>query len=260
MPRLRRCIFQALEARTAPLTTRFLAVSRANLEAGVRAGIFPPDKVKLVRSGVVLSAFQNGAAPGSLRADLGIPPKAPVAGMVACLKPQKAPVDFVAAAGWVSRRVPEAHFLLVGDGILREAVEGEVERLGLSSRFHLLGWRRDIPVIFKNLDLVVLTSIWEGLPRVVPEAMAAGLPVLATRVDGTPEAVREGETGFLVEPHDIETLSERMVWLMTHRDAARVMGGRGRLFVQEFDIEAMVRQQEILYGELLGPDTPRWEE
>ncbi|HEV8374947.1 MAG TPA: glycosyltransferase family 4 protein [Candidatus Polarisedimenticolia bacterium] len=256
MPLGKRCLFQMLEASAAPLTTRFLAVSRANLEAGVRSGIFPRDKARILRSGVVLRSFRNGVSPGRLREELGIPAHAPLAGMVACLKPQKAPKDFVSAAARVAARLPEAHFILAGDGELRTEVEEAVRRQGLTGRFHLLGWRRDIPSLFKNLDLLVLTSLWEGLPRVVPEAMAAGLPVIATRVDGTPEAVLEGETGFLVEPHDVETLSERIAWLLTHRDTARIMGERGRSSVEEFDIDVMVRRQEELYTELLSKAPP----
>jgi glycosyltransferase involved in cell wall biosynthesis len=252
MRRTQRGCLKALEVCTAPLTTRFLAVSRANLERGVREGIFPREQAALLRSGVALAAFRNGARPGALRAELGIPADAPVVGMVACLKPQKAPVDFVRAAEQVAAAVPGAHFLLVGDGVLRGAVEEAIRKASLSGRFHLLGWRRDIPAIFKNLDLVALTSRWEGLPRVVPEAMAACLPVVATRVDGTPEAIVEGVTGFLVEPGDVPALAGRIAWLLSHREEARRMGRAGRERVDEFDIDEMVRRQEALYAELLA--------
>jgi glycosyltransferase involved in cell wall biosynthesis len=201
---------------------------------------------------VALRAFRNGATPGRLRDELGIPPGAPVVGMVACLKPQKAPVDFVRVARRVAGRIPQAHFLLVGDGELRDEVEAEVKRGSLSGRFHLLGWRRDIPSIFKNLDLLALTSRWEGLPRVVPEAMAASLPVVATRVDGTPEAVLDRQTGFLVEPGDVDGMAERITWLLEHPEAAKSMGRKGSERVGEFDIEVMVRRQEELYEELLA--------
>jgi len=251
MPFLKREWFRTLETWTAPLTTRFLAVSEANLECAVRSGIFPPERASLIRSGVELSSFRNGAKAGSLRTDLGISPDAPVVGMVACLKPQKAPLDFVKVAEEVSRRVPGAHFLLVGDGELRGAVEEEVARRSLAGRFHLLGWRRDIPSLFKNLDLLALTSLWEGLPRVVPEAMAASLPVVATRVDGTPEAVAEGETGFLVEPGDVRAMAEKISWLLQHSEEARSMGSKGRERVEEFDIDLMVRRLEALYEELV---------
>ncbi len=252
MPFLKRKWFRTLEAWTAPLTTRFLAVSRANLEYAAKSGLFPPGRASLMRSGVELSTFRNGAKAGSLRSDVGIPPHAPVVGMVACLKPQKAPLDFVKVAEQVSRRVAEAHFILVGDGELRGAVEEEVARRALADRFHLLGWRRDIPSLFKNLDLLALTSLWEGLPRVVPEAMAASLPVVATRVDGTPEAVVEGETGFLVEPGDVPDMAEKIAWLLQHPEEARSMGRKGRERVEEFDIDLMVLRQEGLYEELLG--------
>jgi len=247
-----RWLFQSLESATSAVTTRFLAVSKANLEEGVAAGLFPREKAVLVRSGVDLASFRNGASQGNLRDALGIPPSAPVAGMVACLKPQKAPLDYVAVAERVARRVPGAHFLLVGDGELRPRVEEAVVRSGLGGRFHILGWRRDIPSILKNLSVLVLTSLWEGLPRVVPEAMAAGLPVVATRVDGTPEAVREGETGYLADPHDIETLAERVTGLLVDPALARRMGERALEEAGEFDIDAMVRRQESVYRQVLG--------
>jgi len=255
MPSLKRQWFRTLETWTAPLTTRFLAVSQANLDGAVRSGIFPPGRARLIRSGVELGAFRNGAKPGSLRADLRIAPDAPVVGMVGCLKPQKAPVDFVKVAAEVSRRVAGVHFLLVGDGELRGAVEGEVARCSLADRFHLLGWRRDIPSLFKNIEVLALTSLWEGLPRVVPEAMAASLPVVATRVDGTPEAVVEGETGFLVEPGDVNAMADRISWLLEHPEAARSMGLKGRERVGEFDIDLMVTRLEALYESLLSEPT-----
>ncbi len=246
---VKRWLFRSLEAATSSVTTRFLAVSNANLEQGVVQGLFPRERALLLRSGVDLAAFRNGASPGDLRAALRIPSGAPLAGMVACLKPQKAPLDYVEVAERVAPRVPSAHFLLVGDGELRGRVEEEITRRGLGGRFHLLGWRRDIPSILKNLSVLVLTSRWEGLPRVVPEAMASSLPVVATRVDGTPEAVREGDTGFLADPGDLATLADRLAFLLANPSRAREMGDRGRALVGEFDIEEMVRRQESLYQE-----------
>jgi glycosyltransferase involved in cell wall biosynthesis len=246
-----RWLFRSLESSTSTVTTRFLAVSRANLEEGIASGLFHRDRAVLVRSGVDLAAFRNGASPGDLRSTLGIPPGAPLAGMVACLKPQKAPLDWVGVAQRVAPRVPQAHFLLVGDGELRPRVEEAILRAGLAGRFHLLGWRRDIPSVMKNLSVLVLTSLWEGLPRVVPEAMAAGVPVVATRVDGTPEVVRDGETGYLADPHDLETLAERVAALLSDPALGRRMGEKARAGVAEFDIDEMVRKQESLYQQLM---------
>ena len=251
-PLLQRGFYRALEAGTAAVTTRFLAVSQASVDFGVSQGILTRERSCLVRSGIRLAAFRGGPPPGALHRELAISPEAPVVGMIACLKPQKAPLDFVRAAARVARRVPAAHFILVGDGEQRRAVEEEVRSLELAGRLHLLGWRRDIPAILADLSLLVLTSLWEGLPRVVPEAMAAGLPVVATKVDGTPEAVREGETGFLVEPHDVETLAGKIEYLLSHPAEARRMGQNGRMRVEEFDIDSMVHRQEAIYDSLLS--------
>ena len=242
--------FRSLETVTGRITTRIVAVSRANVETGLRYGLFPEKKTKLVRSGIPLRAFGEHVGGASLRAELRLPPGAPVAGMVACLKAQKAPADFVAVARRVADRVSTAHFVLVGDGELRNAVEAEVDRQRLRDRFHLLGWRRDIPTILAGLNVFVLTSLWEGLPRVIPEAMASGLPVVATRVDGTPEAVADGVSGYLVPAHDVETMADRVAFLLEHPGEARVMGERAKSRVGEFDIDVMVARQESLYEEL----------
>jgi glycosyltransferase involved in cell wall biosynthesis len=244
--------FIAAERATARITTRFIAVSRANLEEGIRRGLFDEDRAVLIRSGVELGRFMNSSLPaGRLRSEIGASPETPIAGMVACFKPQKSPEDFVSIAGMVARRVPSARFVLVGDGELRGDVEGAIRREGLEGQFHLLGWRRDIPEILHDLDVLVLTSRWEGLPRVFPEAMAAGKPVVACRVDGAAEAVLEGETGFLCEPGERAVLAERLVSLLSDRDRAREMGQAGRLRAGEWDIDEMVRRQERLYQELL---------
>lgn len=242
--------FRSLETVTGRITTRIIAVSRANVDTGLRHRLFPAEKTMLVRSGIPLRAFGERGGDGSLRAELRLPPGVPVAGMVACLKPQKAPLDFVAVARRVADRVPSAHFVLVGDGELRTAVEAEVDRQRLRGRFHLLGWRRDIPAILAGLNVFVLTSLWEGLPRVIPEAMASGLPVVATRVDGTPEAVVDRVCGYLVAAHDVETMADRVAFLLEHPGNARVMGERARGRVGEFDIDVMVARQQSLYEEL----------
>jgi glycosyltransferase involved in cell wall biosynthesis len=244
-------VFRGLESATARITTRFVAVSRADLTAGIERRLFPRQKAVLIRSGIPLREF-GMVSDRRLRRELGVPPAAPLVGMVACLKPQKAPVDFVRMADAVRHRVPAAHFVLVGDGALRPAVEAEAARLGLGAQLHLLGWRRDVPAILGALDVFALTSLWEGLPRAIPEAMASGLPVVATRVDGIPEAVTDGVTGYLAAPHDVETLADRVVFLLEHPSEARRMGEEGRSRVGEFDIDDMVRRQEDLYHELAG--------
>ena len=124
------------------------------------------------------------------------------------------------------------------------------DRFTLQEKFFLPGWRRDVADVLHSSQIAVLSSYWEGLPQVVPQACAAGLPVVATRVDGTPEVVSDGLNGFLVEPGAVEDLARRIDHLLTHTQEARTMGLAGKNRVAEFDINAMVRAQEQLYCEL----------
>jgi glycosyltransferase involved in cell wall biosynthesis len=186
------------------------------------------------------------------RRELGIGAESFLITMVACLKPQKSPLDFLRLADRVSQALPEAEFVLAGDGELRPAVERMITKRGLRGRFHLLGWRRDVPELLWASDLLVLTSRWEGLPRVYPEALAAGLPVVGTRVDGAAEAVQDGETGYLFEPGDIAGMAEAVLSLFQDPERRRRMGEAGRRRVAEFDIQRLAPAQESLYEELLA--------
>jgi glycosyltransferase involved in cell wall biosynthesis len=251
--RIGRNVFIWLEKITAPITTKFIAVSVANREKGIALRLFPPEKVVVIRSGIEIARFQNPALSRSLmRGSLGIPETAPVIAMIACLKPQKAPLDFIKVCDIVAKEAPAAHFLLVGDGALREAVEHEVEGRKLQHCVHLLGWRNDIPEILNAIDVLVLTSLWEGLPRVFPQAMAAGVPVVATRVDGAPEAIEDGVNGFLLNPGDVAGLACKTISLIKSPAQLKDMEIQNRQKLEEFDIERMVLQQEVLYEDLLS--------
>jgi glycosyltransferase involved in cell wall biosynthesis len=251
-PFLRRTLL-ALERLAAPCTTRFFAVSEANRRLGIYLGLFSPDRCTVIRSGVDLPALRGTRVDvRAKKQELGLPAAGPVVGMIAPFKPQKAPLDFVRMAELVHRARPDVQFLLVGDGELRGAVEAEVARLGLSSVMRLTGWRRDVAEIMRCLDLFVLTSLWEGLPRVYLEALASGVPVVGTRVDGAPEVIIEGVTGFLCEPGDVQGLAGRVLYLLAHPEEAGRIAQNGRDLPLEFDIHEMVRQLEREYDRLLG--------
>ncbi len=238
---------------TSFITTMFIAVSWANMEKGVKLCIFPRKKIKLIRSGIEIAKFRNHEKTRhDVRQGLKIPEDVPVAAMISCLKPQKAPLDYVRACCLVKKDVPSCHFLLVGDGTLRPDIERQVSRADLQDSFHVLGWRRDIPEILSTINVLVLTSFWEGLPRVLPQAMAAGVPIVATDVDGSSEAVRDGLNGFLVSPGDISGIAKKTAFLLTNPEKAREMGEKGTGLVKEFDIHKMVSDQEKLYDELLA--------
>ncbi len=250
--RFRRGLFMALEKAASAVCDRIIAVARENIRKGVGCGIFPEEKAVVVRCGIDPAFFD--APPPDIegkRKELGIPPSAPVGAMISCLKPQKAPVDFVRVAAKVLDIVQDAHFIHAGDGELRGAVLEEAERLGISDRFHLLGWRSDVRELIHVSDVIVLTSLWEGLPLVLPQAMACGKPVVATAVDGTPEAIKDGVNGFLARPHEVELMAEKVSLLLRDNSLAARMGAAGREMVSEFDDNEMLRRIEALYDALL---------
>jgi glycosyltransferase involved in cell wall biosynthesis len=251
-PVLRRILI-AMERWVGRFTTRFFAVSEANRKLGVELGLFPAERCSLVRSGIDLDAFRSANVDrGAKKRELGLSAEQPTIGMVAPMKPQKAPLDFARMAALVGRVRPDAQFLFVGDGELRGAMEAEVARQGLGRAVHLLGWRRDITEIMRCLDVFVLTSRWEGLPRVYLEALASGVPVVGTNVDGAAEVIAEGVNGYLVEPGDMQAMADRVLSLLADPDVARRMGVQGQALPAEFDIRSMVRQQEREYERLLA--------
>ena len=261
-PRLVREIYVSLERLTGRLaTSAFVAVSRANLEEGLGLELFPEDRVTLIRSGIPLSDFRPRGEDGSEDGGAMARERGKVTvGMVACLKPQKAPVDFVRVAAIVMRALRReraaggVRFLLVGDGELRADVERAIQKEGLSEHVELAGWRRDVPDLLRGMDLLLHTSLWEGLPRVFPEAMATGLPIVATRVDGAPEAVEEGVNGYLLPPGDVEGLARRTLELIRDAGLRRRMGAAAIARTAPWDIDEMVRRQESLYEDLVAQD------
>jgi len=241
------------ERRAARRTHAFLSVSQANIDEGRRLALFGDRPVHLVRSGIDVADFARAPAlRAAARAALGLPADAPVVGMIACLKPQKAPLDFVAVAAAVARARPDARFLLAGDGELRTDVERSVASAGLLPRFALLGWRRDVPELLGALDVLVLTSRWEGLPRVCPQAMAAGRPIVASAVDGVPEAVVDGRNGYLFAPGDVPRAAAAVLAVLDDPAKAARLGAAGRAAVEEFSEARMVAEQERIYTGLLA--------
>jgi glycosyltransferase involved in cell wall biosynthesis len=205
----------------------------------------------LIRSGISIDEFKPRQIDIlAKRKELGVGSGKLVV-MVSNLKPQKNPLDFARVANLVLKKTPDAWFILCGDGELRPELERMIEDFGIKDRVKLLGWRRDIPEILWASDLLILTSLWEGLPRVYPQAMASGLAIVGTRVDGGPEAVIDGENGYLLEPGDYQGISQRVIELLEDDEKRKKMGQRGMEMVAEFDIHKMVKDQEQLYQRLL---------
>ncbi|MGH7231734.1 MAG: glycosyltransferase family 4 protein [Nitrospiraceae bacterium] len=251
-PLVRRALM-TMERYAARFTNRFFAVSEANRREGISLGIFPAEQCAVIRSGVDVGCIRRTTVDLPVKKrQLGLDSERPLIGMIAPFKPQKAPLDFIRMAAMVHREQPEAQFVLIGDGELRPAVEQEIRLRKLELVVHLLGWRRDIPEILKCLDVFVLTSRWEGLPRVYVEALASGVPVVGTCVNGAPEIIRDGINGYLLDPGDVIGLADRVAFLLHQPDVAKRMGQNAQLVPPEFDIYEMVRQQEREYERLVA--------
>ncbi len=250
-----RALLIGLERFTGRITTYWIAVAEANIEEGVRWRIFERDRAVVIRPGIDPRPFQAplpSLERDRVRAELGAAPGDKLVGMVACLKPQKAPRDCVAVAARVCARLPEVRFVLIGDGELRAVVEEDVRLAGLVDRVRIAGWRRDVPDVMRALDAFLLTSRWEGLARVLLEARAARVPVVATRVGGSAEAIVDGRHGRLCEQGRVDELADRLCAILT--DGAlreRVQGGGGDL-PPEFDIREMLIRCEQLYDKLMS--------
>jgi glycosyltransferase involved in cell wall biosynthesis len=241
----------ALEKMCAPLCDTIVVVAEPDRVDGLRLGIGRPGQYRLIRSGIEIEGYRDVALTrAEARRRIGVPEDAFVFGTVGRLSPQKAPLDLLAGFERVAAHRPETHLVFVGDGPLRGDVEARAAAAGLTARVHLLGLRRDVADLQRAFDVFALASRWEGLPRVFPQAMAAGLPIVATRVAGAPDAVVPDETGWLVEVGDTEGLAARLRTLAEDPARARRMGQAGLARVEEFSARRMVDQLAELYQEL----------
>ena len=248
-----RTLYVLLERLTQRLTDVLIVVSPLNTEKGLADGIASAGKYMTIRSGVELDRFLHPLrGREEMRAELGIPQEAPVVGTVARFSPQKAPLDWIEACRIIAEAIPEAHCVYVGDGPMRPQAEAAIRDAGLVDRCHLTGLRPDVPELLTTFDVFALSSLWEGLPRVLVQAMAAGLPVVATAIDGNVEAVLDGVTGRLVPPADPPALARAAIEMLRDAELAARMGREGRARVEEYGAERMVAQIAQLYEDLLA--------
>ena len=246
-------LYAALERFCCRFTRTIVFVSKANEDYARRHGLGDPERYHLIRSGVRLADLPAKVADRRRRkAELGFGMHKPLVVSVGNLKAQKNPADFVALAERVGAILPDAEFLFVGDGPLRQRLEYQLIAKGLSGRVKLAGWRRDTPELLALADVFVLTSLWEGLPRALVEALKSGLPAVCYATDGVTDLLEDGINGFLVPPRNVTALAERVLLLLKDEPLRRALGAAAAASIgPEFDIDHMVRAQQRLYGALL---------
>lgn len=256
MPPIVRQGYILLERWMATFSDALIVVAEKDRLKGLQAGIGRPEQYHLIRSAIPVDAFDPARIDRqSVRHSLGISASAVVIGNVGRFSAQKNPLEWVRVAGRVARERPDAIFLLVGDGPLRAEVETLLIEEGIADRAILTGLRRDIPQMMAAMDIFLLTSLWEGLPRVIPQAMAMGVPLVASRADGTAEAIQDGVNGYLFNPGDEEGMAQACISLVDHPQVRADLGKAGQSFARtNFDLKQMIAEIENLYHQLLQQD------
>jgi len=243
-PLWRRPLALAAERRLAPLAGRIVCVSHHDRELAIRAGVGKPEQLLVI---------PNGATDLPLQTTYPERP-CPKCVMVARFSRQKDQALLLNA--FADLKLP-AELLLVGEGELLERQRRLAGRLGIADRVQFLGGRKDVPEIMADCDIFVLTSHYEGFPNVTLEAMRAGLPVIASDVGGTREAIIEGETGFVVPHGDLATLKKKLAFLIQNREVRITMGQAGRKhYLENFTGEKMTAAYFAVYTQLLASRQP----
>jgi glycosyltransferase involved in cell wall biosynthesis len=235
--------------------TRGIAISEAVRQFMIKVEGAPPTKAVTIHYGLDLKKHAVGVGARQIfRHELGLPEQTPVFGSVCRLIEQKGLSDSLRAFWQISRQVPEAQYVLVGDGPLRAELEREVDAYHLRHRVHFLGWRKDAQAMISAFDALVMPSKWEGFGLVALEAMAVRTPVIATMVSALPEIVIDGETGFLVQSGDVEGLSQAMMDICQYPQESRQMGVAGRERLEtHFSAASMIQKTAELYQETAKP-------
>ena len=245
-------VFLNIERALGRLTDQIVAVGDTQRAELIGYRVAPAEKIVSIPLGLQIESMLDAETErGQLRAELGLNGVDRLVGIVARLVPIKAHEVFLEAAAEVQRRVPNARFVIVGDGERRAELEARARDLGLAERTLFLGWRRDMRKVYADLDVVVLSSLNEGSPVAIIEAMAAGRPVVSTEVGGVGEVVANGRGGLLVPPRDPSALAEAVSTVLADPDAGERMGHEARAAVYpKYSSTRLIGDVERLYLDL----------
>ena len=205
----------------------------------------------LIRTGINVKEFEPTAESKTILDPYKIPADSIIVGTVARLVEDKDPFNFLLAAKFVHDQYPNAHFIWVGDGPLEDDLHKKIKEFGLQEVFHLVGYQSNVKDFLQAMDIFVLSSTSEGLSISMLEAMASGLPVISTLVNGAAETISDGETGFLVPIGDSEKLAEAILKLLAAPSFMREMGHLAREHIRNyFSFDEMINKIELLYEEI----------
>jgi len=251
-----RAALRAIERRLGRITDYFLADGSFVASEAIRLKIAPPDRIRAVISPVDAVRPTSASARREARRILGISDDAKVVGTVARLAAQKSPLDMVNAIAGLRR--PDVYMVWLGDGELRAATERLIAKNGLKGRFLLAGDRDDVGSLLPAFDIFALSSLWEGLPCSLVEAMICGIPAVATAVNSVPELVLSARTGLLARPADPASLTRAIAYMLDHPDEAACMAEAARAHIgQQFRPDRLGADLMHVYDTALRLAAPR---
>lgn len=248
-----RRLYVFLEKICARFSDALIFVSRSNMETARALGIGAPARYRLIRSGVALAAYPAKIDRAAKRAAIGLDGTHTVVFSIGNTKPQKNPDHFIEAARRLAPEFPSARFVFAGGGAELEKYRDKVRKLKLEEACLFIGWREDTAELLAASDIFALTSLWEGLPRALVEALRTGLPAVCYAADGVTDLLASGVNGYCVPRGNLDAFCASLSALLGDGALrARLAAGAAATDLAGFDIDFMVRQQEELYEELAG--------
>ena len=238
---LSKYIFRFIDRALLPLTDRIICVAKNDFDLGLRNGVLKKDKSAIIKNGINIEQFASENIPADQKENI-------IVGSVGRLHTQKGYEFLIKSAGKILDVHPNVRFVIAGDGEIRNELSQLTKSAGVENYFTFLGNQNDIPAILKQFDIFVLPSLWEGLPLVLLEAMAAKKPIIATGVNGISEIIESGKTGILVPPRDSEKLADAINRMIDDGDLRKYVVNEGFKKVnEEFNVVSMVKKTEELY-------------
>ncbi len=235
-------------------TDKIIALTELEKSDYIKHDIAPAEKIEVIYQGLELDRYMcDWKESAELKRGLNILPGENVVGMIGRLETVKGPEYFIDMAAEITKTFPNTKFIIAGDGSLRQELEAKAGKLGIKSKVIFAGWRDDVPEVLSILDILVMPSLNEAVGIAAIEASAEGVSVVATRVGGIPEVVKDNVTGLLVAPADGRALAEAVSTLIQDKAMRDRMGSQGRSWIRgRFDAWEMVNRTSTLYGELFN--------
>ena len=227
---------------------QFIVVSQTLRDQFIGRG-YPESKLSVIYNGVDVPSELSAS---TLKSELGLPADTPVVGTLGRLTRQKGIDTFIKAAAMVHSRMGDVHFVVAGEGELREELEGLAKAEGLQERMHWLGYRQDAQNVLAGLDIAAVLSRWEPFANVILEAMAVGTPLVASKAGGNTEALDDGVSGVLVPPEKPQDAANILCRLLEDKDKRKRMADAARERARRFSIDSMIEAHERLYRKLAG--------